>query len=129
MKVTGAHAAWQNALAERRGGILGEVWEAITYEHQSTGYDDCRMVLVAAVTAKNSILTRNGRTPEQAVFGRSLDWPSVTKDDDEVHLAIVLFLGNAQYLPALLTPPQPTAPFPSSTLVNLFDAKLQPTPL
>ena len=63
VKMSGSHAPWQNALAERHGAILGEMWEAVVYEHQARGLKDCRLALMAVITAKNSLLTRNGITP------------------------------------------------------------------
>ena len=51
--------------------------------------DAAKTALNVCVQAKNSTLTRNGLTPEQAVFGRALRWPGVagTADEDELPLA------------------------------------------
>ena len=51
------------------------------------GFDD-PLALSVACQAKNAVIKRNSRTPEQAVIGRSLQWSnSVLEGDDGVHLA------------------------------------------
>ena len=36
-KVAGAHAGWQNALIERHGAILEQLWNSILQEHSGSG--------------------------------------------------------------------------------------------
>ncbi len=83
-RLAGSHAAWQHGLAERHGAILGEIWEHITKEHHSDGRAEAKLAMAVCLQAKNATMSRNGVTPEQAVFGRSLRWTeSANKDDDE----------------------------------------------
>ncbi|CAE8702081.1 unnamed protein product [Polarella glacialis] len=82
-KVTGSHAGFQLAVGERHGGILNNILMAIVYEHQVEGKPQMAMALAAAITAKNSLLKRHGYTPEQAVFGRSLNWAQDLVDEPE----------------------------------------------
>ncbi len=72
------------------------MWEAVVYERQSKGWAEVRDVLLAVANANNTTMTRNGRRPEQTVFGGSLDWPSFNQDDDEVALAALGAEGAAQ---------------------------------
>ena len=52
------------------------------------GRSSTKFLLNLCTQAKNMTLTRNGMSPEQAVFGRSLRWPLVgTTDEDEIPLA------------------------------------------
>eukprot|EP00972_Heterocapsa_arctica_P088146 12998435-Heterocapsa_arctica.AAC.1 len=54
------------------------------------------LALACACQAKNATIKRNGRTPEQAVFGRSLRWMStVLNDDDDLHLSALDAEGEA----------------------------------
>ncbi|CAE8672228.1 unnamed protein product [Polarella glacialis] len=82
-KVTGSHAGFQLAVGERHEGILNNILMAIVYEHQVEGKPQMAMALAAAITAKNSLLKRHGYTPEQAVFGRSLNWAQDLVDEPE----------------------------------------------
>ena len=94
-EVTGSHAGWQLALAERHGGILGVMWDACIQEHAAAGKEDMKKTLACAVLAKNSTITRNGYTPDQAVFGHELRFPGGnTEDDDEFNLAAHQALGQ-----------------------------------
>ena len=87
-KVVGSHAAWQHGFAERHGGILGEMLHKVIHQHGIVGRDKCQMALAVCLQAKNGTMTRNGMTPEQAVFGRCLRWfPSQNDDEDHVMLA------------------------------------------
>ena len=56
-KVTGAHAGWQNALIERHGAILEQLWNSVLQEHSGSGGNSMRfyeLALAAAVQAKNA---------------------------------------------------------------------------
>lgn len=67
-RVVGSAAPWQRGIAERHGGILGTTWRTLFYEHDNRGKFWREMALSAMIHAKNATLTRNGMTPEQAVF-------------------------------------------------------------
>ena len=95
-RVVGSHAPWQHGLAERHGAILGEIWTKTVKEFGVVGRKKAKIALASCVQAKNSTMTRNGMTPEQAVFGRSLRWfESANRDDDEVLLAVLGSDGDA----------------------------------
>ena len=51
--VTGAYAPWQNALAERHGGLLAMAWNALIYEYQVNDRKGMKMTLGCAIQAKN----------------------------------------------------------------------------
>ena len=89
-KVTGAHAGWQNALIERHGAILEQLWNSILQEHSGSGGTSMRfyeLALAASVNDKNSMLQRYGYTPEQSLFGKALKWPTLLTDGKEIPLA------------------------------------------
>ena len=66
------------------------MWRKIQYEHDIKGKYMTGVALAAIVNAKNSTMTRNGMTPEQAVFGRSLKFTEVTnRDDDEILMGVL----------------------------------------
>ena len=91
-KVTGAHAGKQNALIERHGAILEQLWNSILQEHSGSGGNSMRfyeLALAAAVQAKNATLQRYGYTPEQLVFGKALRWPSLLTHGEEVQLSVL----------------------------------------
>jgi hypothetical protein len=95
-RAVGAHAPWQHGFAERHGGILGTIWTKMVRQFGIEGRSAAKMLLSVCVQAKNSTLTRNGMTPEQAVFGRALRWPTVgTTDDDEIPMAALGTDGEA----------------------------------
>ena len=82
-KLSGAGAAWQNGIAERHGGILGTIWRKLAYEHDIKGKYLVEIALASVVQAKSATMTRNGTTPEQAAFGRSLRFTEATNNDDD----------------------------------------------
>jgi hypothetical protein len=85
IKLSGAHAPWQNALAERHGSILEEAYNSVVQTLSTTGREEVSLALAASVQAKNAVIQRHGITAEMAVFGRPLRWPeAANKDDDEV---------------------------------------------
>ena len=89
-KLSGAGAAWQNGIAEQHGGILGTIWRKLAYEHDIKGKCLVEIALASVVQAKNATMARNGTTPEQAVFGRSLRFTEATNaDDDEVLMGVL----------------------------------------
>ena len=49
-----------------------------------------QIALTACCAAKNSTITRNGVSPEQAVYGRPLRWADeMIKDDDDPGIAVL----------------------------------------
>ncbi len=93
-EVTGSHAGWQLALGERHGQILGEAWTAAVTSMQARGPEEMKVALDQAIMAKSSTVTRNGTTPEMAVFGRSLRLPGgLLADDDDSNLTALQALG------------------------------------
>ena len=89
-RAVGAHAPWQHGLAERHGGILGNIWTKLIQQTGATDKKDVKRMLCVCVQAKNATLTRNGVTPEMAVFGRALRWTSHNADDDIYELRTVM---------------------------------------
>ena len=62
-------APWQNGMVERRGGVLGDIIEAIVLETSPTGYQQmCDECLHAAI-AKNRRPERTGYSLRALVFG------------------------------------------------------------
>ena len=56
------------------------------HQHRVAGRKQAKRALTACVLAKNSVVRRHGYTPEQAVFGKALRWPSpiALNDNDEL---------------------------------------------
>ncbi len=95
-RLSGAHAAWQNGIVERHGAILGETWNKVVYEHGFKGRQQAKTALAIVLQAKNATMTRNGFTPEQAVFGRALRWTeNQNRDDGDDSLAALGSSGEA----------------------------------
>ena len=96
-RVAGAHAPWQHGLAERHGGILGTIFNKMVTQFGTEGRERVKLVLNVCTQAKNATMTRNGMTPEQAVFGRALRWPCAagTSDEDEIPLGALGTDGEA----------------------------------
>ena len=89
-RAVGANAAWQHGVVERHGGLLGTMWRKLVYEHDVKGIGMATIALSAIINAKNSTMSRNGMTPEQAVFGRSLKFTELSNtDDDEVMMSVL----------------------------------------
>ena len=88
--VTGAHAGWQLAIGERRGGILGTMVSAITAEHTIEGFTGMKLALAAATSAKNQTITKDGFTPNQRVFGQEVRFPSLVEEDAKPSFAEAL---------------------------------------
>ena len=95
--VTASHAAWQQGLAERHGGLLGTIFRMVCYQHKINRGSSVSLALALCCQAKNSLMTRNGLTAEQAVFGRSLRFTELgTVDDgDEVLVSVLGPYGPA----------------------------------
>ena len=77
-----------NAFTERHGGMLDDCVRVQVKHYNLKGKRQMKMGLAAAYQAKSGTIKRNCRTPEQAVFGKSLRWmTSLLNDDDDDHLA------------------------------------------
>ena len=84
--VTASHAAWQHGLAERHGGVLGTMFRIICYQHEINGKASVSLAPALCCQVKNSLMSRNGLTAEQAVFGRSLRFTELSTVDDGVEV-------------------------------------------
>ena len=67
--VTASHAAWQHGLAERHCGLSGTIFRKVCYQHKIAGKSAVSLALALGCQAKNFVITRNGQSAEQAVFG------------------------------------------------------------
>lgn len=85
--LTGAHAGWQLSLAERHGGLLALILEAIIIEHQIEGFNQLKDALSAATAAKNQTVSRDGYTPSQRLFGQEVRFPGLTDDEERLSFA------------------------------------------
>ncbi len=89
--ITAAQSGWQHGFAERHGGILGTLWRKIIYDFDIDNNSHLAATALAAIIqAKNATMTRNGTTPEQAVFGRASRWTENANNDDDAILLSVL---------------------------------------
>ena len=95
--VTASHAAWQHGLAERHGGLLRTIFRKVCYQHKINGKASASLALALCCQAKNSLMTRNGLTADQAVFGRSLRFTelSTVDDGDDVLVSVLGTNGPA----------------------------------
>ena len=80
--ITASHAHWQHGLAKRHGGLLGTIFRKAVYEHDVKGRANVSVAIACCCQAKNAVMTRNGLTAEQAVFGRSLRFTEMNTTDD-----------------------------------------------
>ena len=73
---TAAQSPWSNGLNERHNGILGEMVKK-TLEDTDCDFETA---LAWAVSAKNSLHSVNGFSPNQLVFGRNPNLPAFLND-------------------------------------------------
>lgn len=76
IKTTAAESPWSNGLVERHNGIIGENVTKIMNDVKC----DLSVALSWAVSAKNSLQNVHGFSPNQLVFGRNPNFPSVMHD-------------------------------------------------
>ena len=103
-KVTGAHAGWQIGILERHGAILEQLWTSVLQEHGEAHGGSTRwleLALAAAIQKQKSTLQRYGFTPEQAVFGRALRWPTVLTDGEHHPVAALDADPESEYAQAV----------------------------
>ena len=75
---------------------MGTIWNKMVKQFGIEGRSSAKFLRNLCTQAKNATLTRNGMSPEQAVFGRSLRWPLVgTTDEDDIPLAALGTDGEA----------------------------------
>ena len=86
-----ADAHWQNARAERHGGILQVILNKMDTEESITDYDKLAMALQHATQTKNQWSRHRGYAPELLVFGKSVHIPgSVVSDPNRATHAVAL---------------------------------------
>eukprot|EP00435_Cladocopium_sp_Y103_P019429 s2435_g4.t1 len=85
--VTATQAGWQHSLAERHGGLLGIIMEAIVLEHQVEGFSHMKQALAAAIAAKNQTVSRDGYTPNQKLYGQEVRFPGLTDEEERLGFA------------------------------------------
>eukprot|EP00435_Cladocopium_sp_Y103_P007384 s676_g2.t1 len=79
-------AHWQNARAERHGGILQVMLNKIDHESPIQSYAELSMSLAQATMTKNQWSRHRGFSPEMLVFGKSARVPG-SAISDETHAA------------------------------------------
>ena len=72
---TPAESSWNNGLNERHNGIWGEMVKTLEDTHCSF-----QMALAWPISAKNTLHTVHGFSPNQLVFGRNPNLPSFLND-------------------------------------------------
>ena len=72
---TAAESPWSNGLNERHNGILGEMKKTLEDTHCSF-----EIVLAWAISAKNTLHSVHGFSPNKLVFGRNPNLPSFLFD-------------------------------------------------
>ena len=63
----GSHAGWHQGLAERRGDLLGEVWNKVACDFHIKTRHEAQMALSMCLHAKSATVVRCGVTAEQTV--------------------------------------------------------------
>ena len=74
---TAAEAPWQNGMTKRHNGILANMINKIIEDTRCS----LTTALAWAVSAKNSLSNVYGFSPNQLVFGRNPNFPSILHDD------------------------------------------------
>ena len=75
---TGAEAAWQNGVSERNHATVDNMLLSLMRDYPST---DRNILLAWACYVKNSMTNHLGFSPNQLVFGKNPDMPSIMVDD------------------------------------------------
>eukprot|EP00971_Amphidinium_carterae_P335490 6471369-Amphidinium_carterae.1 len=73
-RIAGSHSPWQVGIGERHGQVLGFMLSAVIYDQHISAWGQLKVAVSSCVQAKNSQMKRSGFSPEQMVFGRSLEW-------------------------------------------------------
>ena len=69
-------APWQRGRIERRGGVVKEMMHRIDHEQNLTSLAEIEEALQQCCRAKNSMITTEGFSPEQAVLGKATRLPA-----------------------------------------------------
>ena len=86
-----ADAHWQNARAERHGGILQVILSKMDLEEPISDYDQLAIALQHATHTKNQWSRHRGYAPETLVFGKSAHIPgSIVSDPNRATHAMAL---------------------------------------
>ena len=86
-----ADAHWQNARAERHGGILQVILNKMDAEEPISDYDKLATALQHATQTKNQWSRHRGYAPEMLVFGKSVHIPgSIVSDSNQATHAMAL---------------------------------------
>ena len=86
-----ADAHWQNARAERHGGILQVMLNKMDSEVAIQNYDDLEEALQVATQTKNQWSRHRGYPPEMLVFGKCATVPgSITSDPNRTSHSMAL---------------------------------------
>ena len=85
-KTCATEAHWQNARAERHGGILQMMLNKMDNEHPLNTYEELAIALSHATATKNQWSRHRGFPPEMLVFGKGVRTPGSTISD-ETHAA------------------------------------------
>ena len=76
VRTTAAQSPWSNGLNERHNGVLGEMVQK-TLEDVKCNFE---VALAWAVSAKNALHNAHGYSPNQLVFGKNPNLPSLLND-------------------------------------------------
>ena len=79
-----ADAHWQNARAERHGGILQVMLAKMDQEEAISSYDELRCALAKATSTKNQWSRHRGYAPEVLVFGKNIRVPGSVISDPNI---------------------------------------------
>ena len=77
VKTTGAEPPWSNGIIEQYNGIIGNMVDKILHDQNCS----VELALAWAVSAKNSLSNIFGCSPNQLVFGKNPNLPSVLTDE------------------------------------------------
>ena len=73
---TAAYAPWSNGIVERHNAVIENMILKITHDTKCS----VETALLWSLCAKNSLLNNRGYSPNQLVFGRNPNLPSVLSD-------------------------------------------------
>ena len=77
IKTTAAESPWSNGITERHNAIIANMMKKILFDRKCS----VELALLWAVSAKNSLSNVFGYSPNQLVFGKNPNLPSVLTDD------------------------------------------------
>ena len=76
LKTTAAESAWSNGLCERHNAVISDLASKVMADSRCT----LNMAVPWAISAKNSLSNVYGFSPNQLVFGRNSNYPTVHLD-------------------------------------------------